>query len=57
MKSLKVTDEVYRDLLLLKGIYHKKSMSETIRVAMERGGFNEGFFRRMELVKEGTPEE
>jgi len=57
MKSLKVTDEVYRDLLLLKGIYHKKSMSETIRVAMERGGFNEAFFRRMELVKEGTPEE
>ena len=54
-KSIQVEEDVHADLMILKGVFGSKSLSETIRKEMNHASHNEAWFERIVpiLQKEG----
>ena len=54
-KSIQVENDVHADLMVLKGVFGSKNLSETIRKELTHAGHNQAWFERIVpiLQKEG----
>ena len=46
-RTIILSDEVYNDLMLVKGIHSARSLSAAVRTLMDRAGYNTAFFERI----------
>ena len=47
MKNLKITEDVHAKLMMLKGVYGKKNMTEVIEKLLIHAGYTETWFDKM----------
>ena len=52
-KSIQVEDDVHADLMILKGVFGSKNLSETIRKELGHAGHNKAWFERIVPILEG----
>ena len=46
-KSIQVENDVHADLMVLKGVFGSKNLSETIRKELTHAGHNQAWFERI----------
>ena len=46
-KSIQVEDDVHADLMILRGVFGSKNLSETIRKELNHAGHNKAWFERI----------
>ena len=46
-KSIQVEDDVHADLMILRGVFGSKNLSETIRKEMNHADHNKAWFERI----------
>ena len=56
-KSIQVTESVHADLMILKGVFGSKNLSETLRKEMNHAGHNAAWFERIVPILQGAKTE
>ena len=52
IKSLKVTEDVHKKLMKLKGYFETSNITDTIDELLKYMGYGDDFFRRMDVLIE-----